>query len=71
MEDKVTLHLTVKGDERRSRCTGFSGRCGEHRTQSKSDEKDFVDVMIQSDPKTEIRDMIFTDYGLSSAQPMP
>ena len=59
MEDKVTLHLTVKGDEETIKGALDSVEGVENIEYRESDEKDCVDVMIQSDPKTEIRDMIF------------
>ena len=66
MEDKVTLHLTVKGDEETIKGALDSVEGVENIEYKESDEKDCVDVMIQSDPKTEIRDMIF--YRLAAVQ---
>lgn len=66
MEDKVTLHLTVKGDEETIKGALDSVEGVENIEYRESDEKDCVDVMIQSDPKTEIRDMIF--YRLAAVQ---
>lgn len=66
MEDKVTLHLTVKGDEETIKGALDSVEGVENIEYKESDEKDCVDVMIQSDPKKEIRDMIF--YRLAAVQ---
>ena len=66
MEDKVTLHLTIKGDEETIKGALDSVEGVENIEYKESDEKDCVDVMIQSDPKKEIRDMIF--YRLAAVQ---
>lgn len=66
MEDKVTLHLTVKGDEAVIKNALDSVEGVENMEFKASEEKDCVDVMIQSDPKTEVREMIF--YRLAAIQ---
>jgi len=66
MEDKVTLHLTVKGDEETIKGALDSIEGAESIEYKDSAEKDCVDVLIQSDPKTEIREMIF--YRLAAIQ---
>ena len=66
MEDKVTLHLTVKGDEAAIKGVLDAVDGVENIEYTDSEEKGCVDVMIQSDPKTEVREMIF--YRLAAVQ---
>ena len=66
MEDKVTLHLTVKGDEASIKGVLDAVDGVENIEYTDSEEKGCVDVMIQSDPKTEVREMIF--YRLAAVQ---
>ena len=66
MEDKVTLHLTVKGDEAAIKGALDAVDGVENIEYTDSEEKGCVDVMIQSDPKTEVREMIF--YRLAAVQ---
>ena len=66
MEDKVTLHPTVKGDEAAIKGVLDAVDGVENIEYTDSEEKGCVDVMIQSDPKTEVREMIF--YRLAAVQ---
>ena len=66
MEDKVTLHLTVKGDEAVIKNALDSVEGVENMEFKASEEKDCVDVIVQSNPKTEVREMIF--YRLAAIQ---
>ena len=66
MEDKVTLHLTVKGDEAAIKGVLDAVDGVENIEYTDSEEKGCVDVMIQSDPKAEVREMIF--YRLAAVQ---
>ena len=66
MEDKVTLQLTVKGDKETIKNALDSVEGVESIEYKDSVEKDCLDVMIQSDPKTEVREMIF--YRLAAVQ---
>ena len=66
MEDKVTLQLTVKGDKETIKNALDSVEGVESIEYKDSAEKDCVDVMIQSDPKTEVRELIF--YRLAAVQ---
>ena len=66
MEDKVTLHMTVKGDEAAIKGVLDAVDGVENIEYTDSEEKGCVDVMIQSDPKTEVREMIF--YRLAAVQ---
>ena len=66
MEDKVTLHLTVKGDEAVIKNALDSVEGVENMELKASEEKGCVDVIVQSNPKTEVREMIF--YRLAAIQ---
>lgn len=66
MEDKVTLQLTVKGDKETIKNALDSVEGVESIEYKDSAEKDCLDVMIQSDPKTEVRELIF--YRLAAVQ---
>lgn len=66
MEDKVTLQLTVKGDKETIKNALDSVEGVESIEYKDSVEKACLDVMIQSDPKTEVREMIF--YRLAAVQ---
>ena len=66
MEDKVTLHLTVKGDEAVIKNALDSVEGVENMEFKASEEKDCVDVIVQSNPKTEVRELIF--YRLAAIQ---
>lgn len=66
MEDKITLHLTVKGDGAAIKGALDAVDGVENIEYTDSEEKGCVDVMIQSNPKTEVREMIF--YRLAAVQ---
>lgn len=66
MEDKVTLHLTVKGDGETVKTALASIEGVENIEIKDSEEKDCVDVIIQSNPKVEVRELIF--YRLAAIQ---
>lgn len=66
MEDKVTLHLTVKGDGAVIKNALDSVEGVENMEFKASEEKGCVDVIVQSNPKTEVRELIF--YRLAAIQ---
>ena len=66
MEDQNTLHLTVKGEEEDIRRVLSAIDGVENIEIVKSEEKECIDVTVQSDPKADIRELIF--YGLAAVK---
>ncbi len=66
MEDRNTLQLTVKGteDDIRRVLSAIDGV--ESIETVKSEEKECIDVTVQSDPKVDVRELIF--YGLAAVE---
>lgn len=66
MEDRNTLHLTVKGEEEDIRRVLSSVDGVERVDIVESQEKGCLDVVVQSDSKVDVREVIF--YGLAAVQ---
>lgn len=66
MEDQNTLHLTVKGEEEDIRRVLSSVDGVERVDIVESQEKGCLDVVVQSDSKVDVREVIF--YGLAAVQ---
>lgn len=66
MEDKMTLKLTVKGQEEEIRRVLDAVDGIESIDMTASEEKDCWDIVIQSDPAADIREVVF--YGLAAVQ---
>lgn len=66
MEDKTTLHLTVKGKEDAISRVLFSIEGVENYEISESDEAGCLEIVVQSEAKTDVREVIF--YGLAAIE---
>jgi ABC-2 type transport system ATP-binding protein len=66
MEDKMTLHLTVKGQEEAVRGIVEAVEGVESVEITESEEADCLDVVVQSHPQNDVREAVF--YGLAAAK---
>lgn len=66
MEDKVTLHLTVKGAEETIRRVLSAVEGVENIEAAESEEEGCLDVVVQSSPEVDVRETIF--YGLAAVE---
>lgn len=66
MEDKTTLHLTVKGKEDAISRVLSSIEGVENYEISESDEAGCLEIVVQSEAKTDVREVIF--YGLAAIE---